>query len=299
MSLPQISKGLVGKLEQMAPKRLILLAFMVSLLFTLLLYFYLAKLENEQQEKPPLTGVVIAAVDIPEKTVIKSEMLKTVQLPRELSQPDTVTDLSSVVGKTARISILQGDPVTEKKLFGDIRLAGFTGSIPADKRAMSIAITDTTAISGFAQPGDYVDVMLVTDKAYPNTISGEMILQNILLLAINKSSAATAGSKDGKAEQMATATLAVDPAAAVRLAVAQSQGMVYLVLRPLQPKESFVLTTKLLAQFGQAPEMPRPAQADSAAPPVRPAPEQEAPVQKRADGILVIRGSSANMVEVR
>lgn len=299
MSLPQISKGLVGKLEQMAPKRLILLAFMVSLLFTLLLYFYLAKLENEQQEKPPLTGVVIAAVDIPEKTVIKSEMLKTVQLPRELSQPDAVSDLTSAVGKAARISILQGDPVTEKKLFGDIRQAGFTGSIPADKRAMSISITDTTGISGFALPGDYVDVMLVTDKAYPNTIAGEMILQNILLLAINKSSAVTAGSKDGKAEQMVTATLAVDPAAAVRLAVAQSQGMVYLVLRPLQPKDSFVLTTKLLAQFGQAPELPRPAQADSAAPPARPAPEQEAPVQKRADGILVIRGSSANMVEVR
>lgn len=299
MSLPQISKGLVGKLEQMAPKRLILLAFMVSLLFTLLLYFYLAQLEHGRQEKPPLAGVIVAAVDIPEKTVIKSEMLKTVQLPQELSQPDAVQDLSSVVGKAARISILQGDPVTEKKLFGDIRQAGFTGSIPVDKRAMSIAITDTTGISGFAQPGDYVDVMLVTDKAYPNTISGEMILQNILLLAINKSSAATTGSKDGKAEQMTTATLAVDPAAAVRLAVAQSQGMVHLVLRPLQPKESFVLTTKLLAQFGQAPELPRPAQADSAAPTVRPEPEQEAPVKKRPDGILVIRGSSANMVEVR
>ena len=297
--MPQISKGLVEKLEQVAPKRLILLAFMVSLLFTLLLYFYLTKLE-QQEKPPPLVSVVVAAVDIPEKTVIRAEMLKTLQLPQGLNHSDTVTDLSTVVGKAARTAIFQGDPVTEKKLFSDIRLAGFTGSIPLDKRAMSISITDTTGISGFAQPGDYVDVMLVTDKAYPNAISGEMILQNILLLAINKNSAATDGKNEGRSAQMATATLAVDPAAAVQLAVAQTQGTVYLVLRPLHPRDSFVLGTKTVVQSGPAaPEMPRSVKAEPATLPVQPALQKNMPGSTGFDDILVIRGNSVNRVEVR
>jgi pilus assembly protein CpaB len=283
-------------MEKMTPKQLILLAFAASFLVALLLYFYLSGLEDHQQKKAQVfTDVVVAVKDIPERSVLQGDMLKTVQMPTELIQPDAIMELKSAVGKTTKIKIIQGDSVTEKKLFADAGMEGFIGSIPYDKRAISISITDTTGISGFAKPGDYVDVMLITDKTHKNAISGEMILQSILLLAINKSSDLADDKKEAKKEQMSTATLAVSPEDAVQLAVAQSQGTIYLVLRPFKPKDSFILQTEVLAhQYGQATAEPapdRPAQA--------PLP-QETPVMKIPSySIPVIRGNVVNTVEVR
>ena len=47
--------------------------------------------------------------------------------------------------------------------------------------------SDVTGVAGFAQPGDYVDVMLVSGNVEPHKVVSELILQNVLLLAINKS----------------------------------------------------------------------------------------------------------------
>ncbi len=293
LNLSELPKGIV---EKMTSKQLILLAFAASFLVALLLYLYLSGLEDHQQKKAQVfTDVVIAVRDIPERSVLQGDMLKTVQMPTELIQSDAIMALKSAVGKTTKIKILQGDSVTEKKLFADAGMEGFIGSIPYDKRAISISITDTTGISGFAKPGDYVDVMLITDKTHKNTISGEMILQSILLLAINKSSDLADDKKEAKKEQMSTATLAVSPEDAVQLAVAQSQGTIYLVLRPFKPKDSFILQTEVLAhQYGQAAAEPMPVQ------PVQAPLPQETPVMKIPSySIPVIRGNVVNTVEVR
>jgi pilus assembly protein CpaB len=287
----------------MTPKQLIMLAFVASFLVALLLYFYLSGLEDNQQKKTQVfTDVVVAAGDIPERSVIQEAMLKTVHMPAELIQSDAIMDLKSAVGKIAKIKILQGDALTAKKLFTDAGMDGFIGGIPYDKRAISISITDTTGVSGFAKPGDYVDVMLITDKARKNTISGEMILQSILLLAINKSSDTVDGKKDAKKEQMSTATLAVSPEEAVQLAVAQSQGTIYLVLRPFKPKDSFVLRTEVFAhQYGQTTAEPsRPAVDDRSAPSNQaPLPPEIPAIKIPLYSIPVIRGNSVNMVEVQ
>jgi pilus assembly protein CpaB len=192
------------------------------------------------------------------------------------------------VGKIAKLKILQGDPLTAQKFFADASMAGFTGSIPADKRAISIAITDITGISGFAKPGDYVDVILINSKSRKNAISGTTILQNVLLLAVNKTNAGKTA--DSNKESMATATLALAPADTLRLAVSQSQGTLYLALRPFKPQNGFVPTSEFLAyQYEPAAEPQQSAAADYAVPPPVPS----------AHSIPVIRGNSVSTVEVR
>lgn len=302
MNLPELSKSII---EKMTPKQLMMLALAASFLIALLLYFYLSGLEDNQQKKTQaFTDVVVATGDIPERSVIQEEMLKIVHMPTELTQSDVIMDLKSAVGKTTKIKILQGDVLSTKKLFADAAMEGFIGSIPYDKRAISISITDTTGISGFAKPGDYVDVMLITDKVHKDTISGEMILQSILLLAINKSSDVVDGKKDAKKEQMSTATMAVSPEEAVQLAVAQSQGTIYLVLRPFKPKDSFILRTEVLAhQYGQVTAEPVPQQpvlSERSAPPNQVSLPQEIPAMKKTSySIPVIRGNLVNTVDVQ
>lgn len=314
LNLTEIPKRLREKLEMMAPKQLIILAFCASFFVGLLIYTYLSSLENKQAvSTEPFTDVVVAAVDIPERTVIREEMLKTVHMPNELVQSDAIKDMSAAAGKIAKLKILQGDSITANKLFGDVTKEGFIASIPADKRAISIAITDITGISGFARPGDYVDVMVIEDKKQKNTISGEMILQNILLLAINKNSDTADGKKDDKKDQMATATLAVSPEDAIRLAVAQTKGTIYLALRPFKPKDSFILTAEVLFHpFDEGTTTP-PANQNAAAntaPPfdyraARGNPMQGQPVQQASreqsvlNSVEVIRGNTLSSVAVR
>jgi pilus assembly protein CpaB len=152
------------------------------------------------------------------------------------------------------VDIMQGDVVTSKKIMSDGRMAGFTGIIPKDMRAVSIAIDDVTGVSGFARPGDRVDVIASFKNKDDSELRGEVVLQNVLLLGINKT-ADTAVKKDGDTasqdkdkkdskdnksagtsvnaskEQSATATLAVSLDDAVKLTTLAQKGKIYLVLR--------------------------------------------------------------------
>ncbi len=292
MGFAAVSKRITEIINKLTSSQLVSLALIASSLFALLLYFYLSGLESKQVDMPQkLTYAVIAAVDISEKTIIEDSMLKTVTLPDELIPVDAMANTHTLVGKIAKVKILRGDTLTEQKVFANPAMAGFTGSIPPDKRAISVAITDITGISGFAKPGDFVDVMLITNKAQKNAITGTMLMQNVLLLAVNKDNSGADEKKDGKKDTMATATLAISPEDTLRLAVSQLEGTIYLVLRPLTPQHSIVITNDVSVVQHEASSEPvgQPASTGTALPnPSSP------PV-----GIAVIRGNEVKMVEVQ
>ena len=296
MNLPRLTQSL----EKLTQRQLLLLAVAVSCLIALFLYFYLSGLEKSKPAAvSKVSNAVVAAVDIPERTVIQPQMLKAVQMPDELLPPGAVAEMQIAVGKTTKTKIFQGDPLTAKKWFADVRQESFTGSIPADKRALSVPVSDITGISGFARPGDYVDVMMISDKVHKNAISGNMIMQNILLLGLNKTGYTGEEQKESKKETMATATLAVAPEEAIRLAAAQMQGMLYLALRPFNPQSTVITATEFMAP------LPEKEQAAAAVPvnanqPAAIRPEAQAPLRSKPwNSISVIRGTSANMVEVK
>lgn len=262
--------------EKRTPKQLVMAAAAVSLVFAVLIYSVLSLSEKPQKQAVSTSTVmvVVAKEDIPQRTTIQESMLKVVAVPSELMPAGALTDLGSAVGRPASVTIQQGDVLTDKKVYSDSRMTGFSGSIPDDCRAISIGITDVTGVAGFAKPGDYVDVMLISEKKDEGRVSGEIILQNVLLLAINKTPTGPAASpananppakaadkaadkakddkKDGSTTEnanaamkdaLATATLALRPEEALRLAVAAKAGELYLVLRPFKPNNMFVLDT--------------------------------------------------------
>lgn len=228
---------------------------------------------------------------------------------------------------------MQGDVVTTKKILSDPQAAGFTGMIPANCRAISIPVTDITGISGFAKPGDYVDIMLIR-KGDKNggRVDGEIIMQNVLLLAINKNASAETpnegnGDKKKKAKEdasskaaaqpMATATLALRPDDALRLAVAAQSGTIYLVLRPYHPQDSVVLDTEFSIDGANdeappqttAPQTPAPQPAAAPSPTPSPSyaqpsrqqydPTPAAPSVPVYDSVEVIRGTTSSTIDLK
>ena len=257
MKLPKLSTIM----ERLTPRQLLIACGVVALLIFLLIYFTLTRLTAEKPKPAPNPTpqpkqvqvkditVVSAKTSIPERTLIKEDMLRLITMPSNKVPNGALMSTTDLVGRPTRVAINQGEIITTQKVFASILDMGLSGRIPPDCRAITVGISDVTGVAGFAQPGDYVDVMLVSSQVENNKVISEMILQNVLLLAINQrveepDNSSAQGSAKGKnqtggnqakVEKPVMATMALVPEDAMKLAAKAQLGQIYLVLRPYRP----------------------------------------------------------------
>lgn len=317
--------------EKITYRHWVLLAGIASLVLGLLVFAGLNGMGANEEAKPVNTiHVVVAKQDIAPKTIIKESMVEVREVPASMVSDDAVREVSDIINKPAKVEILKDDIISTRKVLMDITMAGFTGDIPPECRAISIAITDVTGVAGFAKPGDYVDVMLIAKG--DEKMTGRIVLQDVLLLAINKTAeqkqkAVGDGSsgdtkktgdsadsknqsdkknadapKDGAISDLATATLALLPEDALKLITEAQEGTLYLALRPYKPRDKFTTdtryihysTTKTAKSSGTRTATPAPATPAA----VRQAVQQSIPVSTPAPkapvgGVEVIRGTTS------
>ena len=285
-------------LDKITYRQWVVAAGVVSILLGLMVYFAMSGDDEKAAKKPQtnLVQVVAAKQDIPERTVVREDMLKVVEVPSELVPEGAFHDVADAIDHPTSTAIQQGDIMTSRKVYVDIRMAGFTGIIPPDCRAVTIPINDVTGVSGFAHPGDYVDIMIISGTK-ENGINGRIILQDVLLLGINRTadlpntptgdsskkdgdkkddaSAQNVGNVNTKAssDTMATATVALKPADALKLAAASQEGTLYLVLRPFKPRDMYTFDT----DYAGVPQGNGQQTAAPSAPQSAPAPAPSAP----------------------
>lgn len=283
MKLPKLSTIM----ERLTPRQLLIACGVIALLIFLLIYFTLTRLTAEKP-KPATPApapkqvqvkdvtVVYAKTSIPERTLIKEEMLTLKTMPSNKVPNGALMRTTDLVGRPTRVAINQGEVITTQKVFASILDMGLSGRIPPECRAITVGISDVTGVAGFAQPGDYVDVMLVSSQVENNKVVSEMILQNVLLLAINKqvenqSNAPAQSNAKGQNQNAgnqpkvtgspAMATMALVPEDALKLAAKAQLGQIYLVLRPYRPSngvsdDTYYSVTKA---SGKMPVTPPPA----------------------------------------
>ena len=313
--------------EKITYRHWVLLAGIASLVLGLLVFAGLNGMGANEEVKPVnAIHVVVAKQDIAPKTIIKESMVEVREVPASMVSDDAVREVSDIINKPAKVEILKDDIISTRKVLMDITMAGFTGDIPPECRAISIAITDVTGVAGFAKPGDYVDVMLIAKG--DEKMTGRIVLQDVLLLAINKSrrpwEMALAGDtkktgdsadsknqsdkknadapKDEAISDLATATLAVLPEDALKLITEAQEGTLYFALRPYKPRDKFTTdtryihysTTKTAKSSGTRTAPPAPSTPAA----VRQAVQQSIPVSTPAPkapvgGVEVIRGTTS------
>ena len=330
----KINRFLTDLSEKITYRHWVFLAGAPSLILGLLVFAGLNGMGANEEVKPvDSIHVVVAKQDIAPKTIIKESMVEVREVPASMVSDDAVREVSDIVNKPAKVEILKDDIISTRKVLMDITMAGFTGDIPPECRAISIAITDVTGVAGFAKPGDYVDVMLIAKG--DEKMTGRIVLQDVLLLAINKNTeqkqkATGDGSsgdtkktgdsadsknqsdkksadaaKDEAISDLATATLALLPDDALKLITEAQEGTLYLALRPYKPRDKFTTdtryihysTTKTAKSSGTRTATPAPA-ASAAPAAVRQAVQQSIPVSTPAPkapvgGVEVIRGTTS------
>lgn len=290
MKLPKLSTIM----ERLTPRQLLIACGVVALLIFLLIYFTLTRLTAEKPKPAPTptpqpkqqvqvkdVTVVTAKTSIPERTLIKEDMLSLTTMPSNKVPNGALMRTTDLVGKPTRVAISQGEIITTQNVFASILDMGLSGRIPPECRAITVGISDVTGVAGFAQPGDYVDVMLVSSQVENNKVISEMILQNVLLLAINKQvenqSSASAQNNSNKQNNAnknqnagnqpkvtgspAMATMALVPEDALKLAAKAQLGQIYLVLRPYRPSNGISDDTyySVTKASGKMPVAPPPA----------------------------------------
>lgn len=244
---------------------------------------------QKEQNKVPMRGVVVAALDIPEGAPIAKEALQVTQWPIAAVPEGAFESADSLVGRVARVALFKGDAIVPGRLTPVGTGAGLEVKIAPHKRAMTIRINDVAGVSGLIQPNSRVDVLL-TMNADPNGNGqtqpvAKTIMENMKVLGIG--SQIDRGS-DGRPISAPTATFEVSPEEMEKLAVATTMGGIQLALRGYG--ETDTVRTKgaaandVLAQIRGDRPVPAPVTARRDPPPRRSSP---APIVKSAEAATV------------
>lgn len=202
--------------------------------------------------------VVVAAVDIELGSRINPQMVKAVEWPSGNMPEGSFNDPQVLSDRVVKTSVLRGEAILDSKLAPVGTKGGLSAVIKEGKRAITVRVNDVIGVAGFALPGNYVDVVVSTQK---DSTSGEgkqiskIVLHRILVLAV----AQEANRDDTKPKVVSAVTLEVTPEQAERLDLARSVGTLSLVLRNQvdnQTIETSGITKRQLLMNGLVEEEP-------------------------------------------
>jgi len=232
--------------------------------------------------------IVVAATDVTLGQRITAEMLTTADWPVANRPQGAFNDPARLTGRVLRTNIVRGEPLSEAKLAPDGTTGGLSALIAEGKRAITVRVNDVIGVAGFALPGNFVDIIVSTQKDGARENGGreqnisKIVLERILVLAV----AQEVNRDDSKPKVVNAVTLEVTPEQAEKLDLARSVGTLSLALRNQvdpEPAETHG-ATKLSLLPEEAPK-PKPAPVVA-----RPAPVHTVALPVKRDCVGVING---------
>jgi pilus assembly protein CpaB len=180
-----------------------------------------------------LNDVVVAKVDIPVGTKIIPEQLVVAQFPKDVTPEGAFPTAENLVGRVVVTRISAREPVTDGRLAPEGTAGGLSSVIPEGYRAMTVRVDEVVGVSGFILPGTLVDIVVVTDPPKRSGLEekiSKIVLQNIKVLASGQNIDRPQNERETEA-RVTSVTLQVTPEQAEKLALAQSEGRLQLVMR--------------------------------------------------------------------
>jgi len=192
------------------------------------------------------SAVLVSKQDIPQGSVIESDMLATAIVPTKFVQPQAVSSLDRIAGMVTLAPISEGEQISLSKLTNERKasVGDLAGTTPSGKRAISIMVDNIASLSGMVKPGDYVDVLATIQipvQGADGQVTRQMVVvplfQNVLVLAVGQNTRVVSRSGSRYAQAPAASggggliTLALGPQEANLIAFVQEQGKVRLTMR--------------------------------------------------------------------
>ncbi len=222
-------------------KLIVYLAIIFSFLASFSVFLYLRGISVDAPVTTELyRDIVVVAVDVESGMRLTEEQLKVLSWPERLVPYGSFEKPEDVVGKVVSRDFFSGEPILAAHLAKEDGGDGIASLTPPGMRAMTVSLSSDAMINDFLNPASRVDVLatIKTESKGGGYIS-KSILQNIKVLSVNNGGGSTTGGGLGFTKG-SSVTLLVTPEEAERLALAESQGILYLVLRNIADKDPLV-----------------------------------------------------------
>lgn len=238
-----VRKGGFGRTRRKNKNALLALA---SLAFIALFVIIIAVLLKEGKEKPKeespakervvvvekekpmqMATVLVPIAEIEAGKPLDPSMFKLVEKPAIAVSEDSVRSFDEIKGLYPRSLVPSNQPLV-KDLFTAVRPPSpLAAKIPVGFRAVTINVTATTAVEGWANPGANVDVHWIAKVTGEETAT--LLVQNAKVLSAERQ---IEGQNVGPGVAVpTTVTLLVSDKDAQRISLAQTTGLLVLHLR--------------------------------------------------------------------
>ena len=210
--------------------------------------------------------IAVAMADISLGQRLAPEMFKLVEWPADSVPKGAFADPEKLAGRVLKANLLMGEPVSEAKLAPVGTLGGLSALIAEGKRAITVRVNDVIGVAGFALPGNYVDIIVSTQKdVAPDAAMGtreqnisKIVLERILVLAV----AQEVNRDETRPKVVNAVTLEVTPEQAEKLDLARSVGSLSLALRnQIDPQPASTLGATKLTLLPDTVAAPKPLRA--------------------------------------
>jgi pilus assembly protein CpaB len=242
---------------------LIVAAAVFAVIAALLVFVALQnRSEGSTNSSAGLVPVVVATRDLQANTTLTSDMLKVQPVPPDVALSGVYGRTDALAGTVTRYPVLKGQQLTGSVLGTDAapNADDLSYALPPGKRAVGVEVSEVTGVGGLLLPGNSVDVIAVFNVNATGASKAVTLLQNVVVLAVGQEAQqpaprpsdgaaadTTSAQKDAKRQPDArTVTLAVGPADAQLLALAQDNGKLWLSLRPAGDADTPPLGEQLL-----------------------------------------------------
>lgn len=181
--------------------------------------------------------VIIAKKPLEAMTVIKAEHLSFQKMPTSERTKKYMTDAAHVIGKVLSVPMETGQAFTGNCFATEGSSFYVASALPAGKRAVSISLTDYSALQGLLYPGSVVDVLATfPSSSGKNDAISTKLLEGVQILAIEDRTVFSEDSPKASGATVAAShkqmvTLMVDTKQAQALQLATTHGTVSLALR--------------------------------------------------------------------
>jgi pilus assembly protein CpaB len=250
--------------------------------------------------------VVVPVSDVAPLRLLKASMFARRSVAADRVPRDAVTDPAKLENRVSRAMLQADRPVSWADVVSRSPELGLAFVDLKGHRAVTVKLDAVSGVAGFLKPGNHVDVL--ASFSTPTGVVTRTVLQDVEVLALGSELPAASGkpangSEKIQAREQPNATLAVLPAEAERLVLADSKGQLRLALRAIddigRPKSPGVSEAQLTGvPSGNLPAGQRPMV-------IAGRPTAPARARDHAGGpaaaphrVLVVRGSDQEVVQL-
>lgn len=193
--------------------------------------------EREQLRKQyQLISVVVAKADLASGTVLSGQTVALREVPKTFLHADAVRSeqWNDVAGRVLSRGVRSGETILSSHLAQGLG-AGFSSQLPEGMRALTFPVDEEASISGMLAPGDRIDLLFTTAASNDSVTLPLLFAVPVIATGLRTQSNENTLPERLQSSPFRTITVAVTPADAAKITLAQEAGKITVALR--QPND--------------------------------------------------------------